>query len=64
MGAVWAGAMMLDHLGEGAAAARVMAALEGVLGAGAVRTPDLGGTAGTGEVGDELVRAAKTHPNG
>ena len=44
--------------------ARVMAALEGVLGAGAVRTPDLGGTAGTGEVGDELVRAAKTHPNG
>jgi tartrate dehydrogenase/decarboxylase/D-malate dehydrogenase len=64
VGAVWAGAMMLDHLGEGAAAARVMAALEGVLGAGAVRTPDLGGTAGTGEVGDELVRAAKTHPNG
>jgi tartrate dehydrogenase/decarboxylase/D-malate dehydrogenase len=56
--------MMLDHLGESAAAGRVMAALERVLGAGAVRTPDLGGTAGTAEVGDELVRAAKTHPNG
>jgi tartrate dehydrogenase/decarboxylase/D-malate dehydrogenase len=64
VGAVWAGAMMLDHLGEGAAAARVMAAIEGVLGTGAVRTPDLGGTASTAEVGDELVRAAKTYPNG
>jgi isocitrate/isopropylmalate dehydrogenase len=41
-----------------------MAAIEGVVGTGAVRTPDLGGTASTAEVGDELVRAAKTYPNG
>jgi len=64
IGAVWAGALMLDHLGEPAAAARVMGAIEAVLGAGAVRTPDLGGSASTAEVGDELVRAVKAHPNG
>jgi tartrate dehydrogenase/decarboxylase/D-malate dehydrogenase len=42
----WTGAMMLDHLGEGAAAARLMAAVERVTAAG-VFTPDLGGTADT-----------------
>jgi tartrate dehydrogenase/decarboxylase/D-malate dehydrogenase len=57
VGAVWAGAMMLDHLGEGAAAARVMDAIAAVLGGGGPRTPDLGGTASTSEVGDALVRA-------
>ena len=36
IGAVWAGAMMLDHLGETAAAARVMAAVESVLAEGTV----------------------------
>jgi isocitrate/isopropylmalate dehydrogenase len=35
-----------------------------VLGAGAVRTPDLGGSASTAEVGDELVRAVEAPPNG
>src|SRR5262245_55342538 len=39
--------MMLRHLGEGAAADRVMTALGTVLQAGAVRTRDLGGTAST-----------------
>ena len=57
IGAVWAGAMLLDHLGEGEAAARVMGAIESVLGGDGPRTPDLGGTASTSEVGDELVRA-------
>ena len=54
VGAVWAGALMLEHLGEAAAAARVIGAVEAVLGAGAVRTPDLGGSATTSEVGQEL----------
>jgi tartrate dehydrogenase/decarboxylase/D-malate dehydrogenase len=58
VGAVWAGAMMLDHLGESAAAARVMAAIADVLAGGDARTADLGGSASTGEVGDELVAAA------
>ncbi len=57
IGAVWAGAMMLEALGLGEAAARVMAAVEAVLSAGAVRTSDLGGTASTSEVGTALLAA-------
>jgi isocitrate/isopropylmalate dehydrogenase len=41
---------MLDHLGLGAAHDRIVAAIEGVLAEGAVRTRDLGGTAGTVEM--------------
>jgi isocitrate dehydrogenase (NAD+) len=41
--------MMLRHIGEADAAARVMAALERVLTAGQVRTRDMGGTASTTE---------------
>lgn len=37
--------MMLHHMGEGAAAERLRGAIEKVLGAGKVRTRDLGGTA-------------------
>jgi isocitrate/isopropylmalate dehydrogenase len=43
-----AGSMMLDFLGAGAAAARVEAAVRGVLAAGRALTPDLGGRATTG----------------
>ncbi len=50
IGAIWAGAMMLEHLGEAEAAARVMAAIEEVLEEGAVATPDLGGTSTTAEL--------------
>jgi isocitrate/isopropylmalate dehydrogenase len=39
VGAVWAGAMMLDHLGEPAASSAVMKALEEVLAATGIRTP-------------------------
>ena len=39
--------LMLDHLGETAAAQSIRRALEGVLASGAVRTHDLGGTATT-----------------
>jgi tartrate dehydrogenase/decarboxylase / D-malate dehydrogenase len=46
----WTGALMLDHLGEPAAAARLMAAIERTLAAGDVLTPDLGGRATTAEV--------------
>ncbi len=50
IGQIWSGAMMLDHLGHEGAAADLVAAVERVLGAGTVRTPDLGGTATTEEV--------------
>ena len=45
--AIWAGAMMLDHLGERAAHDRILTAIESVLGDERVKTPDLGGTATT-----------------
>jgi tartrate dehydrogenase/decarboxylase / D-malate dehydrogenase len=46
----WSAVLMLEHLGEATAAARLMGAIEHTLAAGDVRTPDLGGTATTAEV--------------
>ena len=57
----WSAALMLDHLGEASAAARLMAAIERTLAAGDVLTPDLGGSARTAEVTArvcELLRGA------
>jgi isocitrate dehydrogenase (NAD+) len=44
------GAMLLRHLGEHGAAGAVQVAVDRVLAAGEVRTPDLGGTSSTDEV--------------
>jgi tartrate dehydrogenase/decarboxylase/D-malate dehydrogenase len=49
VGAFWTGAMMLEHLGERGAAARLMTAIEKVTESGP-RTPDLGGQAGSADV--------------
>ncbi|HMA13821.1 MAG TPA: tartrate dehydrogenase [Kiloniellaceae bacterium] len=49
VGAFWTGAMMLEQLGEAAAAGRLMAAIEKVTESGP-RTPDLGGQAGSRDV--------------
>jgi tartrate dehydrogenase/decarboxylase/D-malate dehydrogenase len=60
VGQLWAGAMMLRHLGQPAAADAVEAAFEDCLRDG-IRTRDLGGTAGTAEFAaavDERLRAA------
>jgi len=46
----WTGSMMLEHLGEPAAAARLMRAVERVTAEKALHTPDLGGQATTREV--------------
>jgi tartrate dehydrogenase/decarboxylase / D-malate dehydrogenase len=51
---IWAGQMMLDFLGEPEAAARLLRALESHVEHGKVRTPDLGGSNSTSEVGDHL----------
>jgi tartrate dehydrogenase/decarboxylase/D-malate dehydrogenase len=45
----WTGVLMLEHLGESAAAQRLMKAIETVTAAG-VHTPDLGGKAKTADV--------------
>jgi len=52
----WTAAQMLDHLGESAAAERLMAAVEQVSAAGII-TPDVGGSANTLDVTDAVVRA-------
>ena len=52
--AIWSAALMLEHLGLAAEAARVMAALAATTASGVV-TPDLGGTATTREVGDAVL---------
>ena len=57
IGQVWAGAMMLEHLGHADAAAAVMGAVSHVLAETRVRTPDLGGTASTQEMTAELLTA-------
>jgi tartrate dehydrogenase/decarboxylase/D-malate dehydrogenase len=54
-GAVWSAVLMLDHLGESAASARLFQALADVCREGP-RTRDLGGSATTSEVG-EAIRA-------
>ena len=56
VGAFWTGAMMLDHLGEKAAAARLMTAIEKITENGP-RTPDLGGQAGSADVTKALLAA-------
>jgi tartrate dehydrogenase/decarboxylase/D-malate dehydrogenase len=54
IGAIWSAALMLDHLGLSADAARVMRAIEATTAAG-VLTPDLGGTATTSQVTDTIL---------
>jgi tartrate dehydrogenase/decarboxylase/D-malate dehydrogenase len=56
-GAIWSASLMLEHLGEGEAAARVMRALEDVCRDGP-RTRDVGGDASTREVGAEVAARA------
>jgi tartrate dehydrogenase/decarboxylase/D-malate dehydrogenase len=53
------GAMLLQHLGEGAAAAAVERAVDEVLERWAVRTADLGGTSSTSDVADAVVSSLR-----
>jgi len=54
VGAIWAGAMMLDHLGEDEMATQITAAFEQVIATG-ISTPDLGGSASTRQFTDEVL---------
>ena len=56
--AIRSAAMLLEHLGDRAGAARIDAAVERAFAAG-VKTRDLGGTAGTREMGDAVTAALK-----
>src|SRR6266508_4623008 len=57
IGTFWSATMMLDHLGEREAAARLMRAIERVTADKALHTPDLGGKATTRQVTDAVIRA-------
>lgn len=57
IGSFWTGVLMLEHLGEAGAAARLMAAIERVTRVGDVLTPDLGGNATTEEVTDAVCQS-------
>lgn len=59
IGQIWAGSMMLDHLGHIDAAAELKAAFRTVLSNG-ISTPDLGGSATTDEVTAAVVSALHT----
>src|SRR3546814_6395040 len=59
IGAIWTGAMMLDPLGEGRAATRLMAAIEKVTENGP-RTPDLGGQAASADVTRAVLAALES----
>jgi isocitrate dehydrogenase (NAD+) len=52
--------LMLDHIGEREAAARIRGALTRVLAAGAVRTRDLGGTSSTTDFTEAICREIQT----
>ncbi len=55
IGQIWCASMMLDHLGEPAAAAAVLGAIEAVLERGGdILTPDMGGTGSTTALGDAI----------
>jgi tartrate dehydrogenase/decarboxylase/D-malate dehydrogenase len=55
----WSASMMLEHLGEPAAAARLMRAIESVTADPAFHTPDLGGAATTDHVTDAVIAAIR-----
>jgi tartrate dehydrogenase/decarboxylase/D-malate dehydrogenase len=57
IGAIWAGALMLDHLGRRDLRDRIVLAIEQVVAAGTLRTPDLGGQATTKDVADAITNA-------
>jgi isocitrate/isopropylmalate dehydrogenase len=54
---ILSGAMLLRHLGEADRAAAVERAVDAVLSAGEVRTPDLGGTSSTDQVAEAIAEA-------
>src|SRR6202171_4083007 len=60
VGTFWSVVLLLEHLGEFAAATRVMQAIEHVAADPILHTPDLGGTATTAQVTAEVCAAMTT----
>ena len=62
VGTFWSCVMLLEHLGEAKAAARLMAAIESVTANKALHTGDLGGSAKTVEVTRAVIAAVTAAP--
>jgi isocitrate/isopropylmalate dehydrogenase len=56
---IWAGALLLEYIGEREAAEGVVQAIEANLKGGKVRTSDLGGSSRTSDVGDDIARLVR-----
>lgn len=56
LAAVWSASQLMDHLGYTHWGERILKAMENVMVAGQVLTPDMNGQASTVEVGDEVIR--------
>ena len=54
IGQIWSAALMLEHLGEAAAGRAIVAAIETLLRESGPKTRDMGGQAGTADVGKAL----------
>ena len=54
IGTIWAGAMMLDHLGHRDAHDTIITAIENTLRDGINLTPDMGGSANTAGLGKAI----------
>lgn len=59
IGTFWSGVMLLEHIGEGAAAMRLMEAIEKVTADPRYHTPDLGGEARTEDVTRAVIEAIR-----
>jgi len=56
---IWAGAMMVEQMGEKEAGDAIVAAIERDIKEAKVLTKDMGGSSGTSDVGDEIARLVK-----
>jgi len=59
IGQIWSGAMMLEHLGYYDAARAIERAIETVVADKDIKTPDIGGTASTEDMGSAIAEAVK-----
>ncbi|HEY3364903.1 MAG TPA: tartrate dehydrogenase [Symbiobacteriaceae bacterium] len=59
IGQIWSAKMLLDEFGYPKLGDLLLTAIEDVLEAGQIRTPDLGGTSNTGEVTDAIIARCK-----
>jgi len=61
VGTFWSASMMLEHLGETAAARRMMNAVEMVTADRDLHTPDLGGSATTDQITEAVIAAIRNN---